>query len=75
MQTTVHVVRSTMLIDLLSTMARIDNDKRIERIKQGLAGSHKGADQQRLHERIRKDLIIKQEKHQLLAVESLQSTG
>ena len=50
-----------MLIDLLSTMARIDNDKRIERIKQGLAGSHKGADQQRLHERIRKDLIIKQE--------------
>ena len=28
-----------------------------------------------LHEKIRKDLITKQEKHQLLAVESLQPAG
>lgn len=30
---------NNMLIDLLSTMARLDNEKRIERIKQGLARS------------------------------------
>ena len=30
---------NNMLIDLLATMARLDNDKRIERIKQGLARS------------------------------------
>jgi DNA invertase Pin-like site-specific DNA recombinase len=28
-----------MLIDLLATMARLDNEKRIERIKQGLTRS------------------------------------
>lgn len=32
-------VINSMLIDLLATMARLDNDKRIERIKQGLARS------------------------------------
>lgn len=32
-------VINNMLIDLLSTMARLDNDKRKERIKQGLARS------------------------------------
>jgi len=30
---------NNLLIDLLATMARLDNDKRIERIKQGLARS------------------------------------
>ena len=30
---------NNMLIDLLATMARLDNEKRIERIKQGLEGS------------------------------------
>lgn len=30
---------NNMLIDLLATMARLDNEKRIERIKQGLARS------------------------------------
>lgn len=32
-------VINNMLIDLLATMARLDNEKRIERIKQGLARS------------------------------------
>ena len=32
-------VINSMLIDLLATMARLDNDKRIERIKQGLERS------------------------------------
>lgn len=32
-------VLNNMLIDLLATMARLDNEKRIERIKQGLARS------------------------------------
>lgn len=35
----VMTVINNMLIDILATMARIDNDKRIERIKQGLARS------------------------------------
>lgn len=30
---------NNMLIDLLATMARLDNEKRIERIRQGLARS------------------------------------
>lgn len=30
---------NNLIIDLLATMARLDNDKRIERIKQGLARS------------------------------------
>ena len=38
MQQQLMLCVSNMLIDLLTTMARIDNDKRIERIKQGLAG-------------------------------------
>jgi len=53
-----------MLIDLLATMARIDNDKRIERIKQGLANkASTGWKPQgkkinkEVHERIRKHLI------------------
>lgn len=32
-------VINNMLIDLLATMAKLDNDKRRERIKQGLANS------------------------------------
>lgn len=32
-------VVNDMLIDLLATMAKLDNDKRRERIKQGLANS------------------------------------
>ena len=32
-------VVNNMLIDLLATMAKLDNDKRRERIKQGLANS------------------------------------
>ena len=32
-------VINDMLIDLLATMAKLDNDKRRERIKQGLANS------------------------------------
>ena len=35
----VLTVVNNMLIDLLATMARLDNDKRKERIKQGLARS------------------------------------
>ena len=55
---------SNMLIDLLATMARIDNDKRIERIKQGLSNKASTGWKPRgkqinkeLHERIRKHLI------------------
>jgi DNA invertase Pin-like site-specific DNA recombinase len=32
---------NNMLIDLLATMARLDNDKRRERIKQGLESGYK----------------------------------
>jgi len=37
MQVELLAVVSNMLVDLLATMARLDNDKRIERIQQGLA--------------------------------------
>jgi DNA invertase Pin-like site-specific DNA recombinase len=55
-------VINSMLIDLLATMARLDNDKRIERIKQGLARSGykptgKKADTKK-HDRI-KQLLVK----------------
>ena len=51
-------VVNNMLIDLLATMAKLDNDKRRERIKQGLANSGykpsgKTANTEK-HERIRK---------------------
>ena len=51
-------VVNNMLIDLLATMAKLDNDKRRERIKQGLANSNykpsgKTANTEK-HERIRK---------------------
>jgi DNA invertase Pin-like site-specific DNA recombinase len=55
-------VINSMLIDLLATMARLDNDKRIERIKQGLVRSGykptgKKADTKK-HDRI-KQLLVK----------------
>jgi DNA invertase Pin-like site-specific DNA recombinase len=64
MQQQLMLCVSNMLIDLLATMARIDNDKRIERIKQGLANKTstgwKPQGKQvnkELHEKIRKYLI------------------
>lgn len=53
---------NNMLIDLLATMARLDNEKRIERIKQGLARSGykptgKKANQAK-HKRIRELLAL-----------------
>lgn len=53
---------NNMLIDLLATMARLDNEKRIERIKQGLERSGykpKGkAPNQAKHKRIKELLVL-----------------
>ena len=53
---------NNMLIDLLATMARLDNEKRIERIKQGLERSGykpKGkAPNQTKHKRIKELLAV-----------------
>ena len=53
---------NNMLIDLLATMARLDNEKRIERIKQGLARSGykptgKKANEAK-HKRIKELLVV-----------------
>ena len=53
---------NNMLIDLLATMARLDNEKRIERIKQGLASSGykptgKKANEAK-HKRIKELLVV-----------------